>query len=115
MSVIYERLGVRVRLERSRLGWTQEELAEKAAVHPGYIGQIERSQKKISLAMLERIAAALSVRPGILIDADIPVLKPDWESRIGGLLRDKKPPEQEILYSTLRQLSRSMRKSKKRR
>jgi len=53
--------GNRVRKERMRLGWSQEELAERAGVHRTYIGMIERAEKNITLTNIEKIAKALKV------------------------------------------------------
>jgi len=41
---------------------SQEKLAEKADLHPVYIGKIERGEQWISLHALLRISAALNVR-----------------------------------------------------
>jgi transcriptional regulator with XRE-family HTH domain len=38
---------------------TQEELAERAAIHPTYVGLVERGERNPSLDIAERIAAAL--------------------------------------------------------
>ena len=113
MTDIYLTLAGRLRQARQKLGWTQEELAEKAELHPSYIGQIERGEKKVSLATVDRLSRALSLKPGVLLDDSLPQLTSGWESRIGGLLRDKNPSEKEILYNTLRQLSQDIRKIRK--
>jgi transcriptional regulator with XRE-family HTH domain len=42
---------------------SQEKLAEKADLHPVYIGKVERGEQWISLHALLRVAKALSV-PG---------------------------------------------------
>ena len=111
MIEIYRRLGQKVRRERERLGWTQEELGEKSDLHPSYIGQIERARKKVSLATVGRLAAALRVGLGELLSEGSPYYKVSgWESRISGLLRDRSSKEQAVLYSTLKQLARSLRK-----
>jgi transcriptional regulator with XRE-family HTH domain len=41
---------------------SQEKLAEKAELHPVYIGKIERGEQWVSLHALLRIADALGVR-----------------------------------------------------
>ncbi len=41
--------GKSVRKRRESLGITQEELAEKASMHPTYVGSIEREGKKYIL------------------------------------------------------------------
>ncbi len=55
------RLGNQVRAHRKKLGISQEALAEKAELHPVYIGRVERGEVNVSLDSLVRIADALSV------------------------------------------------------
>jgi len=48
---------------RKKAGFSQETLAEKADVHPNYIGRIERGECSATLTILLKIAKALNVRP----------------------------------------------------
>lgn len=48
----------RLRLERE---WSQEDCAEKCGLHRTYIGAVERGERNITLATLDRIAAAFGV------------------------------------------------------
>jgi transcriptional regulator with XRE-family HTH domain len=41
---------------------SQEKLAEKAELHPVYVGKVERGEQWVSLHALLRIAAAMGVR-----------------------------------------------------
>ena len=109
MEDIYSQVGAVVRARRDRLGWTQEELGEASGLHPSYIGQIERGEKKVSLKTLAALAKALGATLGELLDEPRPDSSNKWAARIDGLLRDKSSQEKEILYSTLRHLSRQMR------
>lgn len=54
------------RLRKER-GWSQELLAAQAGLHRTYISGIERAERNISLANLERIADALGVDPSSLL------------------------------------------------
>ena len=56
-----EKFGEKVREERLKQGLSQEELAAKAGVHRTYIGMIERAEKNITLANIEKIAKALNL------------------------------------------------------
>lgn len=56
-----EKFGEKVREERLRQGFSQEELAAKAGVHRTYIGMIERAEKNITLENIEKIANALGI------------------------------------------------------
>ncbi|HAM35271.1 MAG TPA: hypothetical protein DEB40_06185 [Elusimicrobia bacterium] len=112
MQDIYRKVGIEVRALREQLGWTQEKLGEVSGLHPSFIGQIERGVKKASLQTLARLAEALGVAAGALLDEAHGDLPKVWEARIGALLRDQSPQKREILYSTLRHLSRELRGGK---
>ncbi|MBQ7661663.1 MAG: helix-turn-helix transcriptional regulator [Clostridia bacterium] len=55
----YRRIGQKIKERRRALHITQESLAEKIDVSVGYISQVERGITKISLDLLDRLAAAL--------------------------------------------------------
>jgi transcriptional regulator with XRE-family HTH domain len=59
--------GKTVRLYRSRAGYSQEELAARAAIHRTYIGGIERGERNPTLLMIHRLARALGVNPSHLL------------------------------------------------
>lgn len=61
-------LGETIRNYRDRAGMSQEKLAEKADLHPVYIGKIERGEQWISLHALLRVAQALGVHVRDLVD-----------------------------------------------
>jgi len=60
-------LGSTIRQCRVQAGMSQERLAEKAELHPVYIGKIERGEQWISLHALLRVAKGLGVRASDLI------------------------------------------------
>ncbi len=45
-----------------RAGFTIERLAEKADLHPNYLGRVERGEEHASVSALIRIAKALGIR-----------------------------------------------------
>jgi len=47
---------------------SQEKLAEKTGLNRNYVGEIERAEKNITLETLQKIAKALDVRVGDLLD-----------------------------------------------
>lgn len=53
--------GKKIRQIRKGKGMSQEELSFKANLHRTYIGMIERAEKNITLANIEKIAKALDV------------------------------------------------------
>jgi transcriptional regulator with XRE-family HTH domain len=55
-------LGSAIRKKRKRLHLSQEQLSEKADLHPNYLGRVERGEEHVSLIALRRIAKGLGVR-----------------------------------------------------
>ena len=55
-------LGRNIRRRRRRAHLTIERLAEKADLHPNYLGRVERGEEQLSVAALVRIAKALRIR-----------------------------------------------------
>jgi len=58
-----EIIGAAILKYRVKAGFSQEALAEKADVHPNYVGRIERGQCAPTVEILLRIADALEIRP----------------------------------------------------
>ena len=54
-------IGAAIRQYRRQVGMSQEKLAEKADLHPVYVGKVERGEQWISLHALLRVATALRV------------------------------------------------------
>jgi len=61
-------LGSNLRDARKRLGLTQEEVAERSGVHPTEVSRIEAGKRDPRTSTLLRLARALEVRPGELLD-----------------------------------------------
>jgi len=55
-------LGETIRNYRKKAQMSQEDLAEKADLHPVYMGKVERGEQWVSLHALLRVAHALGVR-----------------------------------------------------
>ena len=63
-----QHFGERVRCLRQQLGMSQEALALACELDRTYISGIERGQRNVSLINIHRIARALGVAAGALID-----------------------------------------------
>ena len=60
------RVGKTLRQLRLARGWTQEELAARAGLHPTYVGGIERGERNVGLDNLINLARALREHPSVL-------------------------------------------------
>jgi transcriptional regulator with XRE-family HTH domain len=56
-----------VRAERTKLGWSQDELAHRSGLNRVYMGEIERGEKAVSIETIAKIAGALKVKGGELL------------------------------------------------
>ena len=61
MSELAKTIGRRIRNHRTKLGLSQEKLAELSWCHPTYIGQLERGEKNATIESIERISASLNM------------------------------------------------------
>jgi transcriptional regulator with XRE-family HTH domain len=69
-SSLSKKFGCVIRRERVAAGLSQEQLAERAGLHPTYIGMIERGVRNATLEVAARLARALKKSlPCLLEDA----------------------------------------------
>ncbi len=68
METFAELFGRRIRAQRKRLGFSQEQLAEKCDLHPTYIGQLERGEKNASLETIMSVSKGLCIAPSVLFE-----------------------------------------------
>jgi len=62
------KIGTKIKLERTKRGWSQEKLAELAGLNVNSIGSIERGTSSPSIDTLAQIASAFDMEVIDLID-----------------------------------------------
>jgi transcriptional regulator with XRE-family HTH domain len=68
-----QEIGSRVFEERKKQGLSQSELAERAGISRNYVSLIERGEAtNVSVAIVNKLATALSVPPATLLGQDQP-------------------------------------------
>jgi transcriptional regulator with XRE-family HTH domain len=60
--------GQNVRRLRVEKGWSQEDYADRAGIHRTYVSDIERGRRNPTITVVERLAKALTIEPGRLLD-----------------------------------------------
>ncbi|MBI2055124.1 MAG: helix-turn-helix transcriptional regulator [Candidatus Sungbacteria bacterium] len=104
---VRQSLGTKLRVLRKSRGLSQEHLGERSNLSGKFIGEVERSEKSISVDSLWRVAAALEMPLRDLVDADWrkPVTDRDKKSaEIMALLRRKGQKELAMAYALLQAL-----------
>ncbi len=61
MENVRVRFGAATRRRRQKLGLSQEEFADACGLDRTYIGGIERGERNVGLANIEKIATALKI------------------------------------------------------
>ena len=67
---VLKKFGNKIKELRLKLGFSQEELAEKTNVHRTYIGFIERGERNLALLNIYKLSRALGVKIPDLFDFD---------------------------------------------
>lgn len=62
-------LGTNLREARERLGLTQEQVAQRSGVHATEVSRIEAGKRDPQVSTVERLANAVEVKPGQLLEA----------------------------------------------
>lgn len=108
MSDIAKIIGQRIRNNRTKLGLSQEKLAELAGCHTTYIGQLERGEKNATIESIEKIANALQIPLSTLFEklgstksADKDIALDCYE-----FISAKTKEEQEYIYNLLLQIDK---------
>ncbi|MBI4371011.1 MAG: helix-turn-helix transcriptional regulator [Elusimicrobia bacterium] len=105
---LYALIGRRVKTEREARHFTQQELAEAAAVDTAHLSRIENGKTAPSINMVKRLADALGV-PVASIFADIPTRQlPDygWAGKMGAMVKEMSPRQRSKVLRVLKSLVR---------
>ena len=61
MDDLLKKVGAKIREERKKLNLSQDDLADRANLHPTYVGGIERGERNPTIISLGKIANALNM------------------------------------------------------
>jgi transcriptional regulator with XRE-family HTH domain len=61
MQEVHKKLGERIAELRKKKGFSQEGFAHECGFHRSYMGALERGEKNITLAMVNKVAKALKI------------------------------------------------------
>ncbi len=113
MNELRKAFGDRIRNLRKSRGFSQESFAEKADLHPTYIGGVERGERNLSLNSIEKIANALEISLSELFNFHT-TEKPTTEDElltgeILGLVRDLEPKSKRLVTKVLKSLVKELK------
>lgn len=105
---IYRDVGVRIRARRLQQELTLDDLSELTGLHPAYIGQVERGQKKASVVMLAVIAKSLGIGAETLF-MNGAVKTATLGHLVDAASRANTVKERKVILAVIRRLAKSLR------
>lgn len=89
IEIDYKSIGSRLREERKKLHYTQEQVAEAIDITPAFVGHIERNERSMSLDTLIKICKLYGVTIDYILSDTLPVDSDNVLEQIRGMLKDK--------------------------
>ncbi|MFI8713231.1 helix-turn-helix domain-containing protein [Brevibacillus brevis] len=114
MSDFLKLVGEKIRYIRKARGLTQESLAERSDLSFSYISDVERGERNISLASLEKIIIALDVMPGELFNFQNLDINPGIDDKrmiievIRSLLMERQTQEVKFIHQITKEFIRTV-------
>lgn len=108
MDINYKHIGLRIRKERERAGFSQAKLAELADSSMQYISLIETAKKKPSLQMLLRIADALNVSVDQLLPVSLSSRQNCYDEELSQLINACPDYERQVILDIVRAARNSL-------
>ena len=119
ISEMCRRIGARLREERRRMGYTQEQLAERADLSANFIAHLERGSRKPSLDTLVALSGLLEVPVDRFFESE--PAKPHREAesplvrRLIRLVKQADPSRVKLLVSVIEEMAPPVRSDRPRR
>ena len=111
MKVDYVLLGTRIKEQRQRRMLTQQQLAEKVSLTPGFISRIETGKKKPSLEVLLSICEALNITLNdLLVGNQIPK-ENDYNAEIAEILSAYNESERRLIFEITKAVCKAIKKN----
>jgi len=116
---VCRRIGARIREERRRMGYTQEQLAERADLSANFIAHLERGSRKPSLDTLVVLSGLLEVPVDKFFETEPAKPQREAESplvrRLIRLIKQAEAPRVKLLLSVMEEMEPPVRSDRPRR
>ena len=105
-DIDFQSIGHKLRIERGRMGYTQEQTAEVIGITPAFVGHIERGERSMSLDTLIHFCNLYHVTIDYLLSDTLPQNDDNTLTQIADILKDMLPEQQTALLDILKTLIR---------
>ena len=107
MDIDYKIIGQRIREERKKKGWSQEQLSEAIDVTTVYISRIERGSSQVNLKRLAQISRVLNTSLEYLIEGTVTNVPNYLDKELYKTLINCSPAKQRLIYNIAQIVSNS--------
>ncbi|GEM_PF-5621543 len=101
-KVDYVAVGNKLRAQRKRLGYTQEQVAEAIGITPAFMGHIERGERGMALDTLLHLCNFYHITMDYLWSDTLPPDEQQMASQIAVMLKDKTPEQKAAVMDIVR-------------
>lgn len=105
-EIKYTYLGQRLKDERKRLRYTQEEVAEAVSITPAFVGHIERGERSLSLETLIKFCNFYGVTIDYLLAETLPPENDIIIEQLRTMLKNKSSEQQTAILDIMRAIIR---------
>ena len=102
LKVDYVAIGNKLRAQRKRLGYTQEQVAEAIGITPAFMGHIERGERGMALDTLLHLCNFYHITMDYLWSDTLPPDEQQMAAQIAVMLKDKTPEQQAAVMDIVR-------------
>lgn len=102
VKVDYIAVGNKLRAERKRLGYTQEQVAEAIGITPAFMGHIERGERGMALETLLQLCNFYHVTLDYLWSGTLTMSTQQLAAQIAEMLSNKTPEQQAAVLDIVR-------------
>ena len=110
MKVDYVLLGERIKFWRQRRNCTQEKLAEKIELTPGFISLIETGKKRASLETLLSISKELEITLNDLLVGNQITQSTDYNTDFAGLISNLNESERNMIFEIIKVICKALKR-----
>ena len=105
----YKLIGVRLRAERIKKGFTQEKLSELSGISPQHCSGIECGSAKLSLPCLVSICNTLGITPNDILMDSVEISTPQLSKEVAEVYAGCSPDETFLMLAIAEKLKKSLK------
>jgi len=106
LEIDFKAIGQKLKMERKKMGWTQEEVAELIDLAPAFVGHLERGERSMSLKTLIHFSNLYGVSIDYLLSDTLQMDRDNVSAQIAALLKDKTEKQQAAILDVLKTVER---------